>query len=619
MNLAIRIFSTGLIFCVCFPLHAETPLMSALSVDNVCPRPKAGSVVLDPPQVKSVGTVLSTALVARNAGGGPEEPVNQYDYRFCLLEHDNPEREAPVLRVKPGDLVELKLTDKLSVQQGFPMAHAHAMNPCPAGQNLSYAGIASINLHYHGLNIPPVCGADDVLTTLIQPRNIAGRNTSGPYIPELTYRFRMPANEPPGLFWYHPHVHGVAQQHLLGGMTGVLIVEGMETFFPELSRLRERVLVLRDMDKPDPADNPDAPADEPWKNVSINSVPVIYGSSLTPTLEMGPGERQFWRVANASADTHFVLQFQFNATGKTDGWQAQNMEVLARDGVPLTDDQGKVTGKKLNLRQIVLAPGARAEFIVTAPQAGIAARFYSGDYNKYLYPKSVGCAPGFPDSPCDNTDRNPSRTLANIATTAVPISPVAAVAWPLPQPAARLQRFVQLAGQKADRSRTLFFSKDPGDDGNFFITVAGKTPKAFDMAGPPDITVQGPAIEDWTIENRDNESHVFHIHQTHFRVMEINGLPVNGNSEQMLRDTIELGACRKWVDGIDPEDNPYGLDFPPSSPLNDRRFTGKNCVQPATVKLRMDFRERNIAGTFVYHCHILEHEDHGMMAKIRLE
>jgi hypothetical protein len=59
--------------------------------------------------------------------------------------------------------------------------------------------------------------------------------------------------------------------------------------------------------------------------------------------------------------------------------------------------------------------------------------------------------------------------------------------------------------------------------------------------------------------------------------------------------------------------------FPPGSSLNDQNFTGKNCVQPATVKLRMDFRDRNIVGTFLYHCHILEHEDHGMMAKIRLK
>ena len=97
------------------------------------------------------------------------------------------------------------------------------------------------------------------------------------------------------------------------------------------------------------------------------------------------------------------------------------------------------------------------------------------------------------------------------------------------------------------------------------------------------------------------------------------GSPTDDRIEHILRDTIELGACRQWADGIDPQNDPYGLAFPPGSSLNDQNFTGKNCVQPATVKLRMDFRDRNIVGTFLYHCHILEHEDHGMMAKIRLK
>lgn len=600
-------------FWTCFPLRAESPNPIAL-LDNVCHRPAVGAVIQEAPQVKSMNGILSTTLVARNEGNGPEGPVNNYDYRFCLLEHDNPQRESPILRVNPSDRVQLKLVDRMSLKEGFPMPHVHEIRPCPARQNLADASIASVNLHYHGLNIPPTCGADDVLTTIVQPDHPMARNIS-----KFLYDFSIPSNEPPGLFWYHPHVHGIAQQHLLGGMTGVMIVEGMEKFFPELKGMRERVLVLRDIDKPNPADNPTASADEPWKNVSINSVPIVYGSQLTPKLEMGPRERQFWRVANASADTHFVLQFQFNPTGLVNGWQAQNLELVARDGVPFIPDNGRARGQKLNVNQIVLPPASRAEFIVTGPSTGVAARFHSTDYNDYLNLKSANCAPGFPDSVCDNTDRNPSRTLARIVTTSTPIPHLKMSAAPMAESTGQLQRFVQLAKQKVDKSRKLFFTKDPGDDGDFFISVAGNVPKPFDMTGPPDITVRGPTIEEWTIENRDNESHDFHIHQIHFRVMEINRVPTDDRAEHILRDTIELGACRKWKDGIDPQNDPYGLTFPPGSSLNDQNFTGKNCLQPATVKLRMDFRDRNIVGTFLYHCHILEHEDHGMMAKIRLK
>lgn len=581
-----------------------------------CPRPQAGSVIDDPPRIGSRQGVLATTLVARNVGAGPEGSVQNYGYRFCLLEQDNPQRQSPVLRVRPGDRVKLKLLDQMSDQPGFPVPHVHAMPSRPPHHETDQASIATVNLHYHGLNIPPKRGADDVLTTIIQPDDGTSQKSS-----QFTYDFRIPPDDPPGLFWYHPHIHGIAQQQILGGMTGVMIIEGMEKFFPQLKELRERVLVLRDMDKPDPADDPTASPDEPWKNVSLNSVPIVYGSDLIPKLEMGAGERQFWRVANASADTHFVLQVQFNPTGGADGWEMQDLELIARDGIPIVAGHGTARGRPFVVKQIVLPPAGRAEFIVTGPPAGVAARFFSADYNGYLSPKSADCAPEFPDSACDNTDRNPAWTLARIVTTSAPTKQTIQTTTPKAEPGGRrsIRRFAGFLKHRIDKRRTVFFTKDPRDDGNFFVTVAGRTPKPFDMAGPPDITVQGPTVEEWTIENRDNESHDFHIHQIHFLVEEINGVPAGDASKHVLRDTIELGSCRKWADGIDPQNDPYGLAFPPGSPLNDSGFTGKNCLQPAIVKLRMNFLDRNIVGTFLYHCHIMEHEDGGMMAKIRLK
>jgi len=92
------------------------------------------------------------------------------------------------------------------------------------------------------------------------------------------------------------------------------------------------------------------------------------------------------------------------------------------------------------------------------------------------------------------------------------------------------------------------------------------------------------AVEDWTIENRTRESHVFHIHQIHFRVLEIDGHPVN---DEALRDTIEV----PWSEA----GAPYHK-----------------------VKLRMDFRDPNIVGTFLFQCHIMQHEAGGMMGKIQV-
>jgi FtsP/CotA-like multicopper oxidase with cupredoxin domain len=118
------------------------------------------------------------------------------------------------------------------------------------------------------------------------------------------------------------------------------------------------------------------------------------------------------------------------------------------------------------------------------------------------------------------------------------------------------------------------------------ITVDGQTPAPYDPGKKePDITVQQGDVEDWVIENRSHESHAFHIHQIHFMLTKWEGVQVN---EPFLRDTIDV---------------PY--------------WDGKSAKYPS-VTLRMDFRNADAAGTFVYHCHLLEHEDGGMMGTIRV-
>jgi hypothetical protein len=46
-------------------------------------------------------------------------------------------------------------------------------------------------------------------------------------------------------------------------------------------------------------------------------------------------------------------------------------------------------------------------------------------------------------------------------------------------------------------------------------------------------------------------------------------------------------------------------------------YWGRSKTYPS-VTLRMDFRNPDILGTFVYHCHLLEHEDGGMMGIIQV-
>ena len=57
------------------------------------------------------------------------------------------------------------------------------------------------------------------------------------------------------------------------------------------------------------------------------------------------------------------------------------------------------------------------------------------------------------------------------------------------------------------------------------------------MDQPPNIVVHAGTVEDWVIENRAQEDHIFHIHQLHFQVLAVNGQPVN---DPALRDTVDI-------------------------------------------------------------------------------
>jgi FtsP/CotA-like multicopper oxidase with cupredoxin domain len=220
---------------------------------------------------------------------------------------------------------------------------------------------------------------------------------------------------------------------------------------------------------------------------------------------------------------------------------------------------------------ILLPPGSRAEFLITTPPEGMYAQFLTQRYD---------------NGPAGNTDSY--RVLARIRS--LGDAPEAPRTMPGASGSEGSRPFPGLTSIVPVRQRTLYFSEKVEDPAHpkrnisYFLTAGDAAPKVFDMNfTQPDLTATQGTVEDWTIENRAQESHAFHIHQLHFQLLERDGKPVQ---ESALRDTIEM---------------PY--------------WDGKSAKYPS-VKLRMDFRDPGIIGTFLYHCHILEHEDGGMMGSI---
>lgn len=476
---------------------------------------------------------------------------------FCFATPDGV--ASPTLRVHPGDTLNISLTNaNPPAPPGSPSEFiSNTSNVC-GDMTMT---ITSVNMHFHGTNTSPACHSDEVIHTLVN----SGET--------FQYSVKFPKDEPPGLYWYHPHVHGLAEAAVQGGASGAIVVEGIANIQPAAAGLPERILLIRDIPRVTiPTTSPPntrAGAPPPW-DISLNYVPIVYQPLATPTytpavIKMQPGAQEFWRVANASADTIVDLQLQYDGVN-------QPLEVVALDGVPTGSQDGTRQGKPITMTHILIPPAGRAEFIMTGPSTSVA--------SATLFTLAPDNGPGGETYP-------PIRPLAKIEAD----SPAADLPVVPASRTPNAQRFEGLADAIPSASRTLYFSEvllDPNlPEGptNFFITVDGATPTLFDPNLPPAIVTTQGSVEDWTIENRTNEAHEFHMHQIHFLVEAENGVPVPPDQRQ-FRDTIQVPF---WT-GTGP--------YP-------------------SVTLRMDFRGMDI-GDFVYHCHILAHEDAGMMAIARV-
>jgi FtsP/CotA-like multicopper oxidase with cupredoxin domain len=545
----------------------------AQSVPEPCPRPLPGSTVGEPEDLRSRNGVLKVELTIRNS------KQSDGSTRYCYIDANG--RESPTLRVNPGDLVILTLKNGLTNlgSEAATTGHEHmhgdhekSKNSCTSGQ----MSPSSTNMHFHGLTIPPVCHQDDVLKTSIQPGD-----------PPFEYRFHIPENQPPGLYWYHPHLHGLTKQQMLGGASGALIVEGIERADRALAGLPERVLIIRDQDLLNPnappsksepvlpkmlfdrdgdAANTGTGFGKPAKDISINFVPVPYPDYPPASIKMKPDEQQLWRVVNASEITYLNLELLIGHT-------PQPLGLVALDGVPLNEN-GMAADFVDWQTHLGIPPGARVEFIAKAPRAGVSGLFVT---------RTVDTGAG--------GENDPNRTIATIMTSKDAPEPRSQLAVsPKPLPPSEL---AWLGSVAPVRTRRLYFSEkllepnNPNSATEFYITVEGQTPAQFDpKSGVPNIIAKQGTVEDWIIENRSNELHAFHIHQLHFMLLDYRRKTVN---EPFLRDTVNV---------------PY--------------YDGKALEYPS-VRLRMDFRDPNTVGDFVYHCHLLEHEDGGMMGLIRVE
>ncbi len=554
------------------------------------------------PELRSSNGRLAVSIVAH-----PDSKGNPKLYY-------NGSTVAPTLRVLPGDVLSVTLTNNLPAM--------------PAGS----AYVNDTNLHYHGLHVSPNAPGDDSIDMLALPGQT------------LNYQLAIPYNHPPGLYWYHSHAHGEVERQNLSGMSGALIVDGIAQYVPAVASMPERVLVVRDALPAGQAlpaadrrqvyamgwamthakyrgaplslsgshatmtmgagtavrSNSSLVSRNPYVTIDPNfrsfTAPNATGDghctgpetaaknwtvngATNPKIGIRPGEKQFWRLVNAGSDTYLDVA--------VDNTQLQIVEL---DGTPLSS--GLNVPSSLTVSDYVVPPASRVEFIVTGPPAGKTA---------YLRTLCFDAGQNGPAMPATTLARiDPTTSLADNLRQAQRVAPkMVAYHFPYRMPittsastnanagsttstnpgvrkAARLHAssaaLPNFTSVPVARVQTLYYS-----DQN---TINGQ---AYDPAGAPQFYAQSGTVEEWTIVNDSAQVHTFHIHQIHFLVEAIDGVK---QSQEFVRDNVNVPAA--------------------------------SAGGPGSVTLLMDFTDPRVIGTFLLHCHILSHEDAGMMAKIHV-
>src|SRR5258707_15584508 len=202
----------------------------------------------------------------------------------------NGQPNTPTLRLSPGDQLKITYVNDLPTKA----KESCAITPC----------MDMTNLHFHGLTVSPDAPQDDVLDMMAAPGQL------------LRYTVQIPRDHAPGLYWYHTHPHGESHRQVLDGMSGAIAIEGMESYFPPLAGLPERVLVVRGRSIGNDAVSADLKHRVELSSDVCGAEPeapeevFTLNGSVRPQIEIVPGERQFWRLVNASADRYLDLQLE---------------------------------------------------------------------------------------------------------------------------------------------------------------------------------------------------------------------------------------------------------------------------------------------------------------------
>lgn len=432
--------------------------------------PVAGQPLAEPTRIASSGGVLETAMTMAVS-------PTMFAGRSVMSAVPNGSFPGPTIVLNPGDIWRNKVTNGLQ--------------DCT-------------NVHTHGFHVSPKDNSDNIFL------HISPGDT-------FEYEYHIPANHPPGIYWYHPHCHGNTAEQTTAGLSGAIIIQGGLDNIDGIAGLKDRLLFVQGSQFD--GNGTMVPFDRQAPATRLHTVNAQY----QPVISIQPGETQRWRIANACSDDFLLLQLQ-----------GHTMHEIAKDGNPCKS--------VVPVDQVLLGPAERVEVLIQASST-------PGSYRLLSLPWGT------------DYQAQPQFLLATMVVEGAALEPK-----PLP---VDLIPFEDLSLGTVDHYRVTAFQELGAP---LFLAIDGKH---FD-ANRIDQTVKLGALEEWLVRNESSHYHPFHIHVNDFQVVAVNGQAVSADSYD---DTINL---------------------PPNSEV--------------TIRLRF----ADFDGKFVYHCHILSHEDFGMMATVEV-
>ena len=415
---------------------------------------------------------------------------------------------APRLEAKAGDTIRIRFTNNLS---------------------------QPTNLHYHGLHVTPNGNADNAFLDI-------------PSGESLTYEFTLPKNHPSGTFWYHPHRHGFVAEQVFGGLAGLFVIRGELDEIPEIKAAKEEFFFFLY-----------AELDGSGRIQCPNHMEMFLGregqlmtvnGQVNPQIAIARGGLLRLRILNASPSRFYRLAFENHP-----------FYLIATDGGAI--------GTPVELKELLLSPGERAEVLVRGDRESGQYRLLNLPYDRggMEMMGMMGGGGHMMEGGMGMMQEN-TQTKPHVLATLTYQGSVSSL--PLPQ---QLISVEELSEPKTVRRIELSMAMGSGMGMTF--TFNGK---AFDP-NRVDTQVQLNTVEDWELVNVDPDgmAHPFHLHVNPFQVISRNGKPE---------------PYRAWKDTVLVKGN-------------------------ETVRIRIPFRD--FAGKAVYHCHVLDHEDLGMMGIVEMK